>query len=236
MKVFAAALILVLAGTNAFAGPVATSAPVPSGPSPPAAAPPSASPAHDLTTADLGAWLDGLVPFAIGRGDIAGAEVVVVKDGKVLVEKGYGVADVKTGRAVDPARTLFRPGSISKLFTWTAVMQLVEQKKLDLDTDVNTYLDFTVPHSFGKPVTLREIMTHRAGFEEAIKRLFTEDPKRMQSLGAGLKAWVPEQIFPPGDRRPIPTMARRLRATSSSACRARRSRTISPGTSSRRSA
>src|SRR5262249_38404631 len=78
--------------------------------------------------------------------------------------------------------------------------QLVEQKKLDLDADVNSYLDFTIPHTFGKPVTLREVMTHRPGFEESIKRLFTEDPARRQSLGTGLKAWVPEQIFPPGDR------------------------------------
>ena len=165
-----------------------------------AATAPHTSQAHELTEADLGAWLDGMMPLALGRGDIAGAVVVVVKDGQVLVAKGYGVADAKSGKPVDPARTLFRPGSISKLFTWTAVMQQVEQKKLDLDADVNTYLDFTIPHTFGKPVTLRELMTHRPGFEEMIKRLFTEDPERMRSMGAGLRAWVPEQIFPPGDR------------------------------------
>jgi CubicO group peptidase (beta-lactamase class C family) len=160
----------------------------------------SAQPAHDLTQADAGAWLDGMMPLALGRGDIAGAVVVVVKDGHVLVAKGYGTADVKSGKPVDPARTLFRPGSISKLFTWTAVMQLVDQKKLDLDTDVNTYLDFKIPATFGKPITLRDLMTHRPGFEETIKRLFATDPKRLQPLGAGLKAWVPEQIFPPGER------------------------------------
>jgi CubicO group peptidase (beta-lactamase class C family) len=154
---------------------------------------------HDLTEADLSAWLDGMMPLALGRGDIAGAVVVVVKDGHVLVEKGYGTADVKSGRPVDPARTLFRPGSISKLFTWTAVMQLVEQKKLNLDADVNTYLDFQIPKTFGKPVTLRDLMTHRSGFEETIKRLFAVDPKRMRPLGEGLKAWVPDEIFPPGE-------------------------------------
>jgi len=151
-----------------------------------------------MTQGDVGAWLDGMMPLAIGRGDIAGAVVVVVKDGQVLVAKGYGLADVKTGKPVDPERTLFRPGSISKLFTWTAVMQLVEQKKLDLDADVNTYLDFKIPHTFGKPVTLRDLMTHRPGFEETIKDLFTYDPKRMKALGQGLKAWVPDEIFPPG--------------------------------------
>ena len=138
-----------------------------------------------MTQEDVGAWLDGMMPLAIGRGDIAGAVVVVVKDGQVLVAKGYGVADVKTGKPVDPERTLFRPGSISKLFTWTAVMQLVEEKKLDLDADVNTYLDFKIPHTFGKPVTLRDLMTHRPGFEETIKDLFTYDPKRMKALGQG---------------------------------------------------
>jgi CubicO group peptidase (beta-lactamase class C family) len=169
--------------------------PQPLGPAAPAAAQPPKEPVHDLTQADLGAWLDGFVPIAIGRGDIAGAVVVVVKDGKVLAEKGYGVADVKSGKPVDPARTLFRPGSISKLFTWTSVMQQVEAGKLNLDADVNTYLDFKIP---GKKVTLRNLMTHTGGFEETIKRLFTEDPKRLRSVGDGLKAWVPDQIFAPG--------------------------------------
>jgi len=194
---FLAALALVVPLAASAAAPI----PAPLGPNPVVAATaPHTSQAHELTGADLGAWLDGMMPLALGRGDIAGAVVVVVKDGQVLVAKGYGAADMKTGKPVDPARTLFRPGSISKLFTWTAVMQLVEQKKLDLDTDVNTYLDFTIPHTFGQPVTLRDLMTHRPGFEEQIKRLFTEDPTRMRSLGEGLKTWVPEQIYPPGDR------------------------------------
>ena len=198
---FAHVLAALALGLPFVASAAAVPVQAPLGPKPVvAAAEPQKPQAHELTEADLSAWLDGMMPLALGRGDIAGAEIVVVKDGHVLVEEGYGVADVKSGKAVDPARTLFRPGSISKLFTWTAVMQLVEQKKLDLDADVNTYLDFTIPHTFGQPVTLRDLMTHRPGFEEEIKRLFTEDPKRMRSLGEGLKAWVPEQIFLPGDR------------------------------------
>src|SRR5262245_42132392 len=85
-----------------------------------------------LTSADLEAWLDGFIPFAIAKGNIAGGIVVVVKDGQVLLEKGFGYADVEKKLPVDPERTLFRPGSISKLFTWTAVMQQVEQGKIDL--------------------------------------------------------------------------------------------------------
>ena len=95
--------------------------------------------------ADVNAWLDGYMPYALKSGDIAGAVVVVVKDGQVLTERGYGYSDVEKRTPVDPALTLFRPGSVSKLLTWTAVMQLVEQGKIDLDADINQYLDFKIP-------------------------------------------------------------------------------------------
>jgi CubicO group peptidase (beta-lactamase class C family) len=161
---------------------------------------PAAPPAgHALTADDLDAFFGGYMPLALGRGDIAGGVVVVVKDGQVLFEKGYGVSDVKTQSPVDPKTTMFRPGSVSKLFTWTAVMQLVEAGKLDLDTDINTYLDFKIPPFEGRPITLRNLMTHTPGFEETDKGLFATDPKRMTSLGAALKAWVPTRVFPPGE-------------------------------------
>ena len=134
-----------------------------------------ASPAHELTAQDAQTWLDGLMPTALRTARTPGAVVVIVKDGQVLLEKGYGYADEDKRTPVDPARTLFRPGSTSKLFTWTSVMQLVEQGKLDLDTDVNKYLDFPVPPLDGQPITLRNIMTHRAGFEERIKDLVAFD-------------------------------------------------------------
>ena len=105
----------------------------------------------------------------------------------------------KTQAPVDPKTTMFRPGSVSKLFTWTAVMQLVEAGKLDLDTDINTYLDFKIPPFEGKPITLRNLMTHTPGFEETDKNLFMTDPKRMMSLGTALKAWVPTRVFAPGE-------------------------------------
>lgn len=151
-----------------------------------------------LTGADLEAWLDGFMPYALERGDIAGSVVVVVKDGQILFQKGYGYADVAARKPVDPDRTLFRPGSVSKLFTWTAVMQLVEQGKLDLDRDVNEYLDFKIPPRHGKPVTLRNVMTHTTGMEETARALITADAKGMPSLGDYLKHWVPARIFPAG--------------------------------------
>ena len=160
--------------------------------------PPAADGRPALTRADLEAWLDGYMPYALQTGDIAGAVVVVVKDGQVLLQKGYGYADLAKRTPVDPARHLFRPGSISKLFTWTAVMQLVEQGKLDLDADLNQYIDFKVPPRDGKPATLRQVMTHTVGFEEQIRGLITSNPDEIVPLGEALKRWVPERIHEPG--------------------------------------
>ncbi len=156
------------------------------------------TPTAPLTRADLEAWLDGYLPYALRVADIAGAVVVVVKDGEVLLQKGYGYADVAARKPVDPELTLFRPGSVSKLFTWTAVMQLVEQGKLDLDADVNTYLDFEIPPRDGQPVTLRNILTHTPGFEEQLKGLMFADPTNMTPLRESLARWVPTRIFAAG--------------------------------------
>jgi CubicO group peptidase (beta-lactamase class C family) len=163
-----------------------------------AAAPGKPPVAHAMDAADVNSWLDGFLPQALAEGNIAGAVVVVVKDGQVLTQRGFGVSDVATQAPVDPARTLFRVGSTSKLYTWTAVMQLVEAGKLKLDSDINTYLDFNIPAAFGSPVTLRNLMTHTAGFEEHAKHLFVPDAAHLQSLGDYLKSWVPGRIFPPG--------------------------------------
>ena len=155
-------------------------------------------PPHALTAEDVHAFLDGFVPMQLEREDIAGAVVLVVKDGTILFAKGYGYSDVEKKTPVTVDATLFRPGSVSKLFTWTAVMQLVEQGKLDLDRDINEYLDFKIPAKFGKPITLRNIMTHTPGFEEQIKDLITEDAAPAATLKQHLVTHIPERIFPPG--------------------------------------
>jgi CubicO group peptidase (beta-lactamase class C family) len=152
-----------------------------------------------LTGQDLAVFYDGLLPFALQRGDVAGAVISVVKDGRIIFAKGYGYADLKTRAVPSPDDTLFRPGSTSKLFAWTAVMQLVEQGKLDLDRDVNGYLDFALPPHEGKPVTLRDLMTHSGGFEESAKGLITGVGDKQATLGDYLKAHVPARIFPAGE-------------------------------------
>ena len=159
-----------------------------------AAAAPVALP---LTAADANSWLDGYLPYALKTSDIAGAVVVIVKDGEMLTERGYGYADVAAKKPVDPKLTLFRPGSVSKLFTWTAVMQLVEQGTIDLDADVNQYLDFKIPPREGKPINMRNLMQHTAGFEEQAKGVSSENPKA-PGFEALLKAWVPQRVFAPG--------------------------------------
>jgi CubicO group peptidase (beta-lactamase class C family) len=155
-------------------------------------------PAHQLTVDDLHAFLDGFMPMQLEREDIAGAVVLVVKDGAIFFAKGYGYSDVDKRTPVTVDATLFRPGSISKLFTWTAVMQLVEQGKLDLDRDINDYLDFKIPAKFGKPITLRNLMTHTSGFEEQVKDLINEEGAPISTLKQHLSEHIPARIFAPG--------------------------------------
>jgi CubicO group peptidase (beta-lactamase class C family) len=118
--------------------------------------------------AELEAFLDDLLGKEMAENHIAGAAISVVKDGKLFFAKGYGYADIEQGIPVDAEQTLFGFGSIGKLFTWTAVMQLVEQGKLDLDADINIYLDFRIPDTFSQPVTLKHLMTHTSGFENRL--------------------------------------------------------------------
>src|SRR5579864_7813898 len=154
--------------------------------------------AHPLEKADLEAFFDGLVPLQMERSDVAGATVLVMKDGKELLKKGYGYSDVTKKTPVDPDTTMFRLASISKTFTWVSVMQLAEQGKLDIDADVNKYLDFQIAPAFGKPITLRNLMTHTGGFEEEVRDIIYVDPKKTTALGDFLKQNQPRRMFPPG--------------------------------------
>ncbi|HEX2993227.1 MAG TPA: serine hydrolase, partial [Anaerolineales bacterium] len=150
------------------------------------------------TAAEMEAFLDGVIDSQMKENHVPGAVVTVVKDGVVFLSKGYGYADLETRVPVDPERTLFRPGSVSKLFIWTAVMQLVEQGKLDLNADINHYLDFTIPNTFSEPITLRHVLTHTSGFEEVNQDLVALHPEGMLALGEYLAKNLPARVFPPG--------------------------------------
>ncbi len=201
------AKVAALAVANAIAiGVTGAQGPAPSplmsAPSPPPAevpmVTPQPSPAPQLTKADFETFLDALIPSQLRNRNIAGAVVSVVKDGQVLFQKGYGYADVEEKKPVLPDQTLFRPGSVSKLFTATAVMQLVEQGKLDLDRDVNDYLDFALPKTYPEPVTLRQLLTHTGGFEETLKNLFVAHESDIKPLRTYLVNEMPARIFLPG--------------------------------------
>ncbi len=129
--------------------------------------------------------------------NIAGATVAVVCDGQLFFSGGYGLADVRRRVPVDPERTLFRIGSVTKLFTWTAVMQLRDAGKLDLDADINEYLDVTIQERFDQPITLRHLMTHTPGFEDRLFGVFGAMPR------GGRTDWlarnVPARMWPPGE-------------------------------------
>ncbi len=148
--------------------------------------------------AELEAFMDGIMMAQLRDHHVAGATVSVVRDGALFFAKGYGNADVRKQRPVAADSTLFRIGSISKLFTWTAVMQLVEQGKLDLNTDINKYLDFKIPATFPEPITLTHVMTHTPGLEEDPRDLFTEDSTHITPMGKWLPAHMPKRVRPPG--------------------------------------
>ncbi|WP_046529326.1 serine hydrolase domain-containing protein [Cellulomonas sp. FA1] len=148
-----------------------------------------------LTTADVDAWLDATVPDALAEGRIAGATVAVVHDGEVVTARGFGEADVAAGTPVDPDRTLFRPGSVSKMVTATAVMQLVEDGRVDLDTDVEQYTGLDL--GYERPVTLRDLLTHTGGFEERLTGLIGGEGT-VPDLRASLVTDPPQQVYAPG--------------------------------------
>ena len=153
----------------------------------------------ELTADNLAGVIDPMMAEWIDKHKGPGAVVVAVnRDGRIFA-KGYGFSDIDAKKPFTADTTLVRPGSISKLFTGIAVMQLVDSGKLDLDRDVNDYVDFAIPvPDGGVPVTLRRLLTHRAGFEEHLKGLFSRNPEP-EPLGRWLAKNLPQRLFPKGD-------------------------------------
>lgn len=148
----------------------------------------------------LEVYMDSMIETQMMALDIPAVSLSIVKDGKIALSKGYGFADQDKGIPVTGDNTMFRPGSISKLFTWTAVMQQVEAGNLDLNTDVNTYLKtFQIPDTYDEPITLTHILTHTSGFEEgALGYLIVTDPATILPLDVALEKYMPRRINKPG--------------------------------------
>src|SRR5215218_651329 len=149
--------------------------------------------------AEMKAFLDEELGREMEKYHIAGAAVSVVKDGQLFFAKGYGYADLENKIPVDPEQTMFRIGSVGKLFTWTAVMQLVEQGKLDLDEDINDYLDFRIPDTYPQPITLKDLMTHTSGFDDRLLESLVSDADDQVSTREWLISNMPARARPPGD-------------------------------------
>jgi len=164
--------VLAVSTVQAQAPQFPTPGPKPTATQPVPLPPPNPKSPPQLTPQDVTAFLDGFLPLQLQRDDVAGATISVYQNGQPLILKGYGYADFKKKTPVDPVVTTFRPGSISKLFTYVSMMQLVEQGKLNLDANIQQYLDFKInpgPSSIGDaPITLRNLATHSAGFEEEL--------------------------------------------------------------------
>jgi CubicO group peptidase (beta-lactamase class C family) len=171
---------------------------------PPVAAAPRARLAvgQPIPAAELDAFVDGLVKDAMSREHIAGATVSVVQNGQVLLKKGYGFANLEPDRPVDPDRTLFRVGSISKTFTWIALMKEVEAGRMRLNQPVNLYLPEKVQirdQGFDQPVRVANLMDHSPGFEDrALGQLFERDYSRVRPLDVYLRQERPRRVRPPG--------------------------------------
>jgi CubicO group peptidase (beta-lactamase class C family) len=174
--------------------------PAPAPPPPPAKA--RLEPGTPIPPAELEALVDGAVRQAMAERHIAGAAVAVVQNGQVVLEKGYGLAGVGPARPVDPDRTLFHVGSISKLFTWALVMKEVERGRIKLDSPVNLYLPERLrvrEQGIQNQVTVRDLMTHSGGFEaKTLGRVFEIKPNRVRALDTYLRQERPRRVWLPG--------------------------------------
>ncbi|PIC63742.1 hypothetical protein CSV79_10410 [Sporosarcina sp. P13] len=161
--------------------------------------------ANELTTpsgislSDVERFVDDYVDEYIGE-TTAGAGIVILKDNQVVLSKGYGYADIENQIKLDAHTAVFEWGSVSKLFVWVSVMQLVEQGKIDLDENINNYLPqgFLTKLTYDVPITMLDLMNHTAGFEENIFDLGYATEYSVKSLEEGLKIAEPNQVYRPG--------------------------------------
>lgn len=193
------AAALALAAAGAEAQPPSNQPPAIQSPAPGAA--PRLQPGEPLPPAELEAFVDGVVRQAMADDHIAGAAVSVVQNGQAALEKGYGFSRLAPWRPVDPARTLFRIGSISKTFTWILVLKEVEAGRMRLDAPINLYLPekLRIPdQGFDQPIAVQDLMNHTPGFEDlALGQLMERDYARVRPLDVYLREERPRRVRAP---------------------------------------
>ena len=151
---------------------------------------------------EMGRFIHEHMNVYVNKNHIPNAVMAIVTTSGETFLKGYGQSSLHNGEPTDPEKHLFRTGSVSKIFAWTAVMQLYERGLVDLDADINTYLDVDFNHRILNKgdevsITLRHLLNHTAGFEDVLQNLFSLSPQ--PALGEQLLDIVPARIFSPGE-------------------------------------
>ena len=156
-----------------------------------------AAAASTIDAKQLEHLIDSAMTAGMAAEHIPGAAFVLVRDGRIVLAKGYGFADHEAGRRVVPESTVWPFASITKVITATAVVQLADRGKLDLHADVNRYLRaLQVTATYAQPVTTAQLLTHTAGFDELRGRL-TESANDIKPLDEFLRGKL-VRIRPPG--------------------------------------
>ena len=162
-----------------------------------------AVPAIQVNSTDrtgLGGYVDQYLDEQISERSIPGLVIAIVENDEVILLKGYGYSDLASQTVADPEQDLFRIGSLTKTFTFTALMQLIEQGRIDLDANVNEYLGtFTIPEAYDRPMRIRDILSHRTGFEDVWRDRALASEDYFKPFEEWLVLSMPEQVFSPGE-------------------------------------
>ncbi|MHC2831971.1 CubicO group peptidase (beta-lactamase class C family) [Bacillus sp. F9_6S_D1_P_5] len=146
-----------------------------------------------LNPKDVEAFTNKVIPEKMKKENAAGVALVVVKDNQILFQKGFGFSDKEKNTPIDPKKTVFRLASISKVFTASAVMQLVEQGKIDLNKDIVNYMGgLKYQNNMSEPVTMEHLLTHTTGFDYVDPR--PEDIHYQDNDYTMLKDYVEENM------------------------------------------
>ncbi|OLZ39838.1 hypothetical protein A6E15_02035 [Natrinema saccharevitans] len=146
----------------------------------------------------LETFVDETIESELASHDATGAVVSIVNDGSVALSAGYGETPYD-GTPVTADATPLQTGSISKLITFTAAMQLLERDRIDSDEDVNDVLEsVSIPDTYDEPITVSHLATHTAGFENRIRNE-TVGLEHRQSLENAVSSYQPSRIRPPGE-------------------------------------
>lgn len=159
------------------------------------------TPPTPLDAAHVEEWADAYFGDALGQHRFSGATAVLVQHGEVVFSHGYGFDDVATGAPLDVEHTGFHLGSIGKVFTATAIGQLLESGAIaSIDDPANRYLTrFQLPDAPNRPVTIRDLVTHQAGFEDWFYGILNEAPVETPQSGDFIAHFMPDIVTDAGD-------------------------------------